>query len=66
MTVLKYPRPLPDSIVSKCHDNLEVVEGLTRELTKDGNHENLSHTPSTVVSREQRPVYEHCQRLNSL
>ena len=37
-------------------DRVEVSKTVTRELTKDGDHENLSHSPSAIVVVEQRSV----------
>ena len=42
--------------VTHVDDRVEVSETITRELTKDGDHENLSHSPSTIVVVEQRSV----------
>jgi len=37
-------------------DGVEVTETVTRELTKDGDHEDLGHPPSPGVSEEERAV----------
>ena len=42
--------------VTHVNDRVEVSETVTGELTKDRDHENLSHSPSTIVVIEQRSV----------
>jgi hypothetical protein len=42
--------------VTHVNDRVEVTESITGELTKDGDHENLSHSPSTIVVVKQRSV----------
>ena len=53
------------NMVEETHvdDGVEVSETVTRELTKDGDHENLSHSPSTIVVVEQRSVYSSVKTL---
>jgi len=56
-----------DDMVEETHvdDRVEVSETVTRELTKDGDHENLSHSPSTIVVVKQRSVYSSVEALKN-
>lgn len=38
------------------NDRVEVSETVARELTEDGDHEHLSHSPAAVVGEEERAV----------